>query len=133
MTSSLTLANEDVVRSYLYRAVNNACLNHIRHKNYVRTRIEAYAEEGGEHDDDQILNTIETEVMERIFAQIDELPTECRKVFELSCIQGYDVAKVAEKLNVSVNTVKTQRLRARKFLQGRLKNLFVIALLIFRL
>lgn len=133
MTKSDTLTNKELVKSYMYRAVNNACLNIIRHKNYVRARIDSYVEEVVHDEEEYVLDAIESRVLEKIFAQIDELPPECRKVFEYSYIRGYNVEKVAEELNISVNTVKTQRMRARKFLQYRLKDIFAIAVIVFRI
>ena len=42
----------------------------------------------------------------RIF--IDSLPEKCREIFILACIDGLKYREVAERLGVSVNTVKTQ-------------------------
>lgn len=69
--------------------------------------------------------------MEEIFQTIERLPNECRKVFKLSYIEGMEICKVAETLHISENTVKTQRLRARKFLKENLKDLFSLIALIY--
>lgn len=42
----------------------------------------------------------------RIF--VDSLPEKCREIFILACIDGLKYREVAERLDVSVNTVKTQ-------------------------
>ena len=78
-----------------------------------------------------LLQRIESEIMEEIFSTIEKLPEECRKVFKLSYIDGMEVCKVAETLQISENTVKTQRLRARKFLKENLKDLFPLLVIIF--
>ena len=80
-----------------------------------------------------LLQRIESEIMDEIFRAIDQLPEECRKVFKLSYIDGMEVCKVAETLHISENTVKTQRLRARKFLKENLKDLFPVAAFIFHI
>lgn len=54
------------------------------------------------------------------------MPQRCREVFELSYLEGLKVSQVAERLNISEETVKTQRLIARKHLQKTLKNLFAL-------
>ena len=76
-----------------------------------------------------MLQRIENEVIEEIFHTIERLPEECKKVFKLSYIEGLEVNRVAEILDISENTVKTQRLRARKFLKENLKDLFPLLLL----
>ena len=45
---------------------------------------------------------------ERLKMFVDSLPEKCREIFILACIEGLKYKQVAEKLDVSVNTVKTQ-------------------------
>lgn len=62
---------------------------------------------------------IEEEVHREIIAAIDKLPPERRRVVELSMV-GYSQEEIAEKLNISVNTVKTQKRKAYAFLPRRI-------------
>ncbi|POY37911.1 hypothetical protein C3K47_05125 [Solitalea longa] len=43
-----------------------------------------------------------------MLAAIDKLPEKRRKIFLMSNIEGLKYAEIADQLNVSVNTVKTQ-------------------------
>jgi len=118
------------IKAYLYKAVHNSCLNHIKHKIVEKRQTESLSIE--QTTENNYLNKrIEIELLEEIFSVIEELPEESKKIFKLSYINGYEVSQIAEDLNISVNTVKTQRLRARKFLKERLKNIFPLALYIF--
>ena len=45
---------------------------------------------------------------ERLNVFVDSLPEKCREIFILACIEGLKYKEVAERLDVSVNTVKTQ-------------------------
>ena len=46
---------------------------------------------------------------------------------------GYSQEEIAEKLNISVNTVKTQKRKAYAFLREELQHLFVLFLMLLNL
>ena len=48
------------------------------------------------------------QLRERLKVFIDGLPEKCREIFILACVEGLRYREVAERLDVSVNTVKTQ-------------------------
>ncbi len=61
--------------------------------------------------------------LEMILETLKKLPEGYRMVFNLYAIEGYSHKEIAEKLGVSINTSKTQLLKARKFLQRLLLEL----------
>ena len=70
---------------------------------------------------------------ERLKMFVDSLPEKCREIFILACIEGLKYKQVAEKLDVSVNTVKTQLKSAYSKLRAEFNenDLEIIVLLIF--
>ncbi len=56
-----------------------------------------------------------------ILCLLDDLPPGYRTVFNLYAIEGYSHKEIAEKLGVSVNTSKSQLLKARRMLQELLE------------
>lgn len=91
---------------YMMRAVRNACINlkeHLRAKqNYLQRQVlKEVADEPYEVEDLQKLH-------QKLMASIEKLPTKCREIFKLACIEGLEYIDVAEQCEVSVNTVKTQ-------------------------
>lgn len=72
-----------------------------------------------------------TEVVTELFEAIDELPERCREIFYMAYLQEKEEKQIAELLRVSVNTVKTQKQRAKAYLKGRLGELFVYMTLFF--
>lgn len=97
------------VIAYLTRSVVNSCKNYLEHLS-VRQRYEqAYQHENQnltekkEYDEEELE---QLRIRLRIF--VDSLPEKCREIFMLACIDGLKYREVAERLNVSVNTVKTQ-------------------------
>ena len=49
----------------------------------------------------------------------------------MSYIERLSIQEISQRLNIADTTIKTQRARAKKFLQERLKDLFSLAILLF--
>ena len=63
---------------------------------------------------------------EVLYKALNELPEERRKIFLMICLEGMKYQEVAEKLHISINTVKKQMGRSFKFLREKLqKNIFI--------
>jgi RNA polymerase sigma-70 factor, ECF subfamily len=67
----------------------------------------------------------------RIYDLIEQLPTECQRIFKLSRFEELKYQEIADQLNLSIKTVETQMSRALKFLRTNLSD--YIKLLIFML
>lgn len=95
------------VSAYLNQSVVNACKNHLE---YISVR-QRYANKYRQ-DFDEEENEYDTEELEhlriRLHQFINTLPDKCREIFILACVEGLKYREVAERLGVSVNTVKTQ-------------------------
>ena len=76
-------------------------------------------------------NRIETEVFVEIMQAIDRLPEHRREIFKLSYIDGLKISEVAERLGIAEETVRSQRVKARKQLQSSLKDMSLFYLLVF--
>jgi RNA polymerase sigma-70 factor (ECF subfamily) len=61
------------------------------------------------------------ETIQLVYKLIEELPEQRRRILELATVKGMSYKDIAEKLNISVNTVKTQLSRAYHFLREKLK------------
>lgn len=92
-------------KAYMYRMVRNACISYIRNRKEM-VGLEFVPEE----DDDEAVDTSERDA--RIWKAIDELPEKCREVFLLSKRDGLSNEEIAEKMNISVKTVKNQMTKA---------------------
>jgi len=88
------------------------CISYLRkkHKLIFTDKIEIY--------EAIIENEVElTIAVEDLHNYINALPEGCKIVFNMYVIEGYKHAEIAEILNVSTGTTKTQLYRARKALQ----------------
>jgi RNA polymerase sigma-70 factor (ECF subfamily) len=73
-------------------------------------------------DDDDEAAADETPDMARITALINELPERYRMVFNLYVTEGYTHEQIAEEMEISVGTSKSNLSRARQWLKNRILN-----------
>lgn len=117
------------IKNFLYSTVRNACYNIIRHEK-VKIKYQAFSDQQ-EWEDPETLNAIiRSEVIAEINSVIKTLPEGCQQVFRLGYLEGLNNLKIAEKLGVSVNTVKTQKQRGFKVLRDQLNPEWFLLLLI---
>lgn len=106
----------DSIYGYLFRSVKNACLNH-KVRRRVETRYNVRAKRAFDHvaGDEESIEELHARAMNRIL----KLPEKCREILIMGYIDGMSYADIAGKMNISVNTVKTQMRRARHKLNLR--------------
>ena len=113
------------LRSYLYTAVKNSCLNQIKHG-----RFSFPLEDQEELSDTTRLRPdaqLESDELARAIEEaIDDLPPKCRQIFSLAKLDGLSYQEIAEIQDISINTVKTQLARALRFLSESLHYLKVL-------
>ena len=114
-------------------SVRNACLNQLKLKEIHAEVLEKVAPREEPSEDEFFAKVVRAEVYREIMAAIDELPRECGKVFRLACVDGLSNDEVAQKLGISVNTVKVQKNRAKIQLRARLKDLYPLLLLFLKM
>jgi len=122
-----------IIKSFLYTTVRNTCLDILKHQTVVRKfRDQLEADPVDEKDIEQEI--IRAEVLGEIFRAIELLPPGCRQVLEMSYLLGKKNQEIAEELQISINTVKTQKQRALQLLKMNLtSNTFPLLLLFLSL
>ena len=107
------------VKSYLFTAVHNRSLNHIRDNARFETgstkEIENIPDAGWEETAE--LESIELEI--RILKEINVLPDRCSEIFKLARFENMKYREIAEKLGISVKTVEAQMSKALKILRHK--------------
>ncbi len=106
-------SHENALRSYLYQSVKNACLDYL--KKTKKEEIQIIEETRTVLD-----NIIRAEVLSEISLTIGHLPGQCQIVFLKLYAEGKTTREVADELQLSISTVKTQKARALKFIRGKL-------------
>ena len=97
------------ITAFLYISVRNRSLDYLRMvKRQTTKRQKEFYRLANE--DPNLENTkIHGEQMKALYAAIEQLPEECRKVVELIYLEGLKYQEVAGRLGISINSVKTQR------------------------
>ncbi len=81
-------------------------------------------EDTGEH---LVVNELYSEInAKELLKLVSDLPPAYRIVFNLYAIDGYSHKEIANKLNISIGTSKSNLSRARKILQTKVKEQFVL-------
>ena len=119
------------VKSYVYRAVHNDCLNKIKHGKVRKIYADDYKSTVGSsyEDSSKILEAKELAI--RINEAIDSLPEQCGNVFRLSRFEQLKYSEIAEELNISVKTVENHMGKALKILRERLKEFLPMLIWLF--
>jgi RNA polymerase sigma-70 factor (ECF subfamily) len=128
------LKNVDSLKSYLFRSVQNSCINelkrdqiHYKHQKRIQLRQEG-------NKDDMVEKMYASELEDRIFQIVSDLPGKCQQIFRMSRIDGMKNDEIASRLKLSKRTVETQISKALKTLRLKLEpyiNLLIIVILCF--
>ena len=108
------------LRSYLFKSVYNQCLNQLEHRS-VKNKFQEYKLTQSEVS--QPPEVFDDEVDTKIKKAIEALPSQCRTIFIMSRYDEMRHAEIAEKLNISVNTIQNQICKALKILRDELKEI----------
>ncbi|WP_262707319.1 RNA polymerase sigma-70 factor [Flagellimonas marinaquae] len=123
--------NENTIKSYLYTSVRNRSLDYLRSNSYRKTfPLTTKKLKELETEPFFLREIVVVETSDIIENAINTLPEKCAKIIRLSA-KGLTNANIAEKLGLSVNTVKTQKKIAFKRLKPILKEHFFLITFFF--
>ncbi len=118
-------------QSYLFSIAKHLVLDHL--KSAVNRKL-YFVGEHFQHDllDDEGLDTsLSEETEEKLQKLINEIPERRREIFKLSRFEGLSYKQIAERLNISENTVDSQIRNAIAFLRKEFRKIVVLAFLYF--
>lgn len=109
------------VKAFLYISTRNACINY-RQKLQQQARAKADLRILADEFDDCVLTEItQSEVLRDVFYIVEALPVQCRKIVLLSYIGGLSNKQIARRLQLSVHTVRNQKVRGIKLVRGKVQ------------
>lgn len=106
------------LEAWLKRVVINTALKHIRQQKPWEQTVDVADLAPMLGQADESLSTLNYTFLLQL---IQELPPGCRTVFNLYAIEGYNHPEIADMLNISEGTSKSQYARARHLLQQKLQ------------
>ncbi|MEL7588242.1 MAG: RNA polymerase sigma-70 factor [Prolixibacteraceae bacterium] len=116
--------DEDYLKAFLFHALRNTCLNHLKHQAVIQKhkegQLSALALEELEYYKSGEQSLIEQEDLDKIYKAIATLSEVHREVIELSRFEGLKNKEIAERLNIPLRTVETRLFRALSALRAKL-------------
>jgi RNA polymerase sigma-70 factor (ECF subfamily) len=119
--SSLLISQS--IRSYLFRAVHNHCINQLEHRAVKQKHFDHKMFRSAV--DKQEPQVFPEELEESVKNAIEKLPPQCRAIFKMSRYEEMKYAEIADRLGISINTVENQISKALKMLRSQLSNIIV--------
>jgi RNA polymerase sigma factor (sigma-70 family) len=109
--------SESTLGAWIKRIVVNTAINQIRLQQHFQNMSDVQ-----NYDNELIDNQggIEGIHFQELISMIQKLPKGCQAVFNLFAVEGYKHTEIAEMLNITEGTSKSQYARARGILQSQL-------------
>lgn len=123
------------LKAYLFRSVNNECLNYIKHQK-VKQTYQLYATNEMDYFPETPSSKLSYKELElQLKRAINDLPEQCRTIFQLSRFEELKYAQIADQLGISIKTVEAQMSKALKRLRVELADYLplIILMLIIKL
>lgn len=113
---------------FLKTTIRNSSVNHIRDSKITERREQSYIDY---HESNNVDYTSLLEKAEQINNVIKNLPDKCQKIFLLNVVEGLRYVDIAEDLDISVNTVKSQVKKAYRIIREKVDQNQMELLIIF--
>lgn len=121
---------ENSLKSYLFKIAQNLSLNILRKKKVETRYLEIFKQVYIEYNDFSGYDSLLVhELEDKIAATINTIPPKCKRIFELSRIEGLKYDQIAKVLNISVKTVEAQISKALSILRVELKDYLGISII----
>jgi RNA polymerase sigma-70 factor (ECF subfamily) len=109
------------VKAFLYISTRNACINY-KQKLQQQARVNADLRILTDEFDDSVLTMItRSEVLKDVYYIVEALPVQCRKIVLLSYLGGLSNKQIARHMQLSVHTVRNQKVRGIQLVRGKVQ------------
>jgi RNA polymerase sigma-70 factor (ECF subfamily) len=130
-TESISISGS--VTAYLYRAVYNESLNYLKHLK-IRSQHRLYVSHRMNSPSDTASRKVQLrELEDRIQIALNELPEQCRTIFQMSRFDELKYREIASHLNISIKTVENQMGKALKILRTKLVEFLPVLILLLNM
>lgn len=106
-------------KAYLYRSVHNECLNHLKHQK-VKSKYQSHAARNSNTMENAGANTEHKELQMHLLNALNDLPEQCRTIFQMSRFEELKYREIADKMGLSVKTIENQMGKALRILRYKL-------------
>jgi RNA polymerase sigma-70 factor (ECF subfamily) len=113
------------VKAYLYKCIYNDSLNYIRNQK-TKTKYEDFTVLTMNRHHEPA--SFQTELQQNLSLALNDLPEQCRTVFQMSRFEELKYREIAEQLGISIKTVENHMGKALKILRVKLADFLVLVL-----
>lgn len=114
------------LKNYLFTMTKNHVLNLIRNENSAITKNYEIAQSVPTYEDNLIENLEKKELMSSFYKAADMLPAQKRDICLMKVQEELTNQEIAERMNLSINTIKTHYSEALKLLRIYLNKMLII-------
>ena len=117
------------VKAFLYKCVHNDGLNYLKHQK-IKTKYQDYATYSMKDRTEKASDRLELNELEiRLGDALNDLPQQCRTIFQMSRFEELKYKEIAEQLGLSIKTVENQMGKALKILRLKLADFLPLLIL----
>ena len=117
---------ESGIRSLLFTILKNYILNELRHRSLVFEKLYEMAQQVNDEDEDDFLTQFENgELGKFLRVAIDKLPPQKQKICLLKIEYGLSNQEIADRMGITVPTVKSHYTQAIKALRNEIESLII--------
>ncbi len=114
------------LKNYLFTMTKNHVLNLIRNENSAIAKNYEMAQSAPAYEDNLIEDLEKKELMSNFYKAVDMLPVQKREICLMKVREELTNQEIAERMKLSVNTVKTHYSEALKLLRVHLRKMLII-------
>jgi len=121
------------VSAYLYRSVYNESLNYLKHQKVKKAHQSHTLYTSGTSSEQVSRKVIARELEAKIAEALNQLPEQCRTIFQMSRFEELKYREIADRLNLSVKTVENQMGKALRIMRTQLIEYLPLLLVLLQL
>ena len=116
---------ESGIRSLLFTILKNYILNELRHRSLVFEKLYEMAQQVNDEEDDFLTQFENGELGKFLRVAIDKLPPQKQKICLLKIEYGLSNQEIADRMGITVPTVKSHYTQAIKALRNEIESLII--------
>lgn len=117
------------IKAYLYRCVYNDSINYLKQEK-TKSKYQEFTLHSMNTEHEPAAAKVElTELQQHLRAALNQLPEQCRTIFQMSRFDELKYREIADHLGLSIKTVENQMGKALKILRLKLADFLVFVLL----
>lgn len=116
----IVFADTEHLKAYLYRSTANACFTYVKALGSLKVREHTFVSQIDQLERDFLNDIIRTDLWAEVYRAIDNLPKQCSIVIRMSYVEGMKNPEIAEKLGLSLQTVKNHKNHGLRVLRNTL-------------